>query len=222
MTAARMVLFDLGGVLFDFDHEDALRALAACGRPGADVDELRREIFERGLEDAYDRGRLSTAEVANELRRRVGWRGTVDELERAWGGIFRPRRRALALADELAARGFSLGLVSNTNAVHWRVLCGLVPGLAAFPHRFLSFELGTKKPEPAFYDVVRRGIAVPSGEALFVDDRTENVAGAVAAGFRGHLFSGEEALELELGLVAPVGRREGGRDGSRDDPFSLS
>jgi len=39
---------------------------------------------------------------------------------------------------------------------------------------------------------------VAAGEIFFTDDRAENVAGAIAAGFDAVLFTSVEALESEL------------------------
>jgi putative hydrolase of the HAD superfamily len=61
-----------------------------------------------------------------------------------------------------------------------------------------SCYLGLRKPEPAIY---RRALDIldrPAERILFIDDRTENVAGAVVAGMKAILFEGADALRLEL------------------------
>ena len=54
------------------------------------------------------------------------------------------------------------------------------------------------KPDAAIYRLARERFGLEPGQALFVDDRPENVAGAQAVGIRGHLFVGAGALRAEL------------------------
>jgi putative hydrolase of the HAD superfamily len=69
----------------------------------------------------------------------------------------------------------------------------------------MSAQFGTQKPEP---EVFRRALALlgfEPGEALFTDDRAENVDGAIAAGLIGHVHAGPEALRARLaGLGLPI------------------
>jgi putative hydrolase of the HAD superfamily len=61
-----------------------------------------------------------------------------------------------------------------------------------------SCYLGLRKPEPAIY---RRALDILGRTAeriLFIDDRAENVAGALTAGMKSIRFEGEEALRREL------------------------
>ena len=54
------------------------------------------------------------------------------------------------------------------------------------------------KPDPAIYRLALERFGLSGPEALFVDDRAENVAGAEAVGMRGHLFSDAEGLRDRL------------------------
>ena len=193
----RAVLFDLGGVLVDFDHRittRALQPLCAVAEP-----EIFRRIFGEGLEEELDLGRVSIGEAAARLRGSIGFRGTDRELEEAWARIFRPKPETLALLRRLAAAGVPLGVVSNTNEVHYAEVCRLIPELPGrFRWEFLSCRLGRRKPNRDYFDAVAAGLPFDRAEALFVDDRHENASAAEAAGFRAHLFHGHDSLESEL------------------------
>jgi putative hydrolase of the HAD superfamily len=67
-----------------------------------------------------------------------------------------------------------------------------------FEFAFSSCYLGLRKPEPAIYRRALDILGKPAKRILFIDDRTENVAGAVAAGFKAIRFTGAEALRQEL------------------------
>jgi putative hydrolase of the HAD superfamily len=74
------------------------------------------------------------------------------------------------------------------------------PGfLDPFDHVTFSYEIGSVKPEPAIYQDAVAGLGLKPGEILFLDDRTENVEGARAAGLLAEVFSTwEEFLEQTL------------------------
>ncbi len=70
-----------------------------------------------------------------------------------------------------------------------------------------SYELGVIKPEAEIYHDAIRGLGVEPVEALFLDDRPENVEGGRAAGIHAEIFTTwEEFLERDrarYGLPEP-------------------
>ena len=58
----------------------------------------------------------------------------------------------------------------------------------------VSFELGHAKPEPEIYHVTLSKLGVSAAEALFVDDRAENIAAARQLGLRAFHFTGVDKL----------------------------
>jgi len=64
-----------------------------------------------------------------------------------------------------------------------------------------SCYLGLRKPGPAIYKRTLDILGRPAGRVLFIDDRAENVAGAVDAGMKAIRFEGAEALRSELAVL---------------------
>jgi putative hydrolase of the HAD superfamily len=64
-----------------------------------------------------------------------------------------------------------------------------------FDAMVISWEERVAKPAPEIYRTALRRLGVAAGEALFVDDRAENVAGAEAVGMQGLVFSGDASVE---------------------------
>ena len=54
------------------------------------------------------------------------------------------------------------------------------------------------KPDPAIFALALERFGLGPGEALFIDDRAENVTAAEAAGLNGHLFRDAETLRAAL------------------------
>ena len=61
-----------------------------------------------------------------------------------------------------------------------------------------SCYLGLRKPGVAIYERALDILGRPGERVLFIDDRPENVAGAVAAGMKGIRFQGADSLRREL------------------------
>jgi putative hydrolase of the HAD superfamily len=61
-----------------------------------------------------------------------------------------------------------------------------------------SCYLGLRKPDRAIYTHALDILGRPPERILFIDDRAENVAGAVAVGMRGIHFVGADKLRPEL------------------------
>jgi putative hydrolase of the HAD superfamily len=61
-----------------------------------------------------------------------------------------------------------------------------------------SCYLELRKPEPAIYRRALDILGRPAERILFIDDRAENVAGALNAGMKAIRFEGAEALRREL------------------------
>jgi len=86
---AQLLLVDLGGVLFSFDHEHRLDVLGQCLRlPPRRVDEL---LWQSGFSASCDAGRYrDAAAVRAQVRRITGYAGPDEDLDTAWCSAFRP------------------------------------------------------------------------------------------------------------------------------------
>lgn len=202
--------FDIGAVLLAFDNERMVRQMAAVA--GVDPRAMAEAVFAgEGRETAQWRleaGALSEDEYYEHVCAALGSRPPRAELELAASDIFEPIEGTMRIAERLRAAGCRLGLLSNTNGVHWRFFMdGRYPTLReAFEVGVGSFEARAMKPDPAIYRVAAERAGVAPGEIFFTDDREENVAGAIAFGFDAVRFTGPETLEAELrSRGAPLG-----------------
>ncbi len=190
--------FDLGNVLLDFDHAAACRNVANI--TGLSPDVVRRTIFESGLELRYEAGELTTEEFHQEFQSRTGTTVAIDALSHACSDMFALKPGMVPLLAELRSGGHRVGLLSNTNIAHWRFV---------YPNRYeelwphfelfaLSFELKSLKPLPRIYEQAAALAGVPASAIFFVDDRADNVAGAVAAGLDAIFFESAAQVRQEL------------------------
>ena len=178
----QVLLVDLGGVLFSFDHEHRLNVLGEClGLPPGRVDEL---LWQSGFSAGCDAGRYGdAADVRAQIRRITGYAGSDEHLDTAWCSAFRPDPDVI---ERLARhRGGRRGVFTNNGPVEEDVLTRLYPdAFGLFEHVFFCWRLAANKPDPAVYRQVADLLAVPPGQIGFADDSAGNVEAAVACGWR--------------------------------------
>jgi putative hydrolase of the HAD superfamily len=201
------VIFDYGGVLCFFPPDSEVDDLArACGME-------RNEFLKNYWSDRlrYDKGELTTAEYWNNLGRRVGRTYTDEQIagfdERDVRFWLHYDQRMIDWALSLKKR-LKIGLLSNMPRSLGEYMKRHCAFLNDFDHVTLSYELRTVKPEPAIYEHACRALGVKPEQALFLDDKPENVVGAKNAGLGAELFQSAEAfsrLARENGRLMGLG-----------------
>jgi len=182
------VLFDYGGVICTQQPDEDVVALAAAA--GAGVPEFRDAYWAYRL--SYDRAELDGTTYWQKVAAVLGRSfpaSQVAELNRldiaSWLHLC---DGTVALIEDLAAAGYPLALLSNAPAEVAEVVADLSV-VRPFARRAFSCFLGAAKPDPECYQAVLAMLGARPADVVFIDDRPENVAGAVALGIRGVHFS---------------------------------
>lgn len=102
------------------------------------------------------------------------------------------------LVDRLAERGVPLFAITNFGTGFWERFRPTAPVLDRFRDIVVSGAVRMIKPDPAIFRLARERFGLEGGEALFIDDRPENVEAARGEGFAGHHFCDAQTLETEL------------------------
>ncbi|HEX3098269.1 MAG TPA: HAD family phosphatase [Usitatibacter sp.] len=196
------LVFDLGGVLIRLDWDAVFAHWARCS--GADPAVLRERF---AFDEAYarhERGEIDAARYFEAVRRALAIDLPDAELEAGWNALFVGEIAETTRLVAQAAERVPVHLFSNTNTAHQAAWSrDYAVALRPFARRFVSSEIGLRKPDRAAFEHVAREIGVPPGRILFFDDTEANVAGARAAGFQAvHVGSPEDvagALDRLLG-----------------------
>ncbi len=109
--------------------------------------------------------------------------------------------QALLLVDEVRASGVRCALATNQHDVRRAWMRDTLRLDAHFDAVYYSCELGTVKPEPAFFGRALADLGLAAAEVGFVDDSHPNVEGARAVGLRAVRHdpaSGAPALRAEV------------------------
>jgi HAD superfamily hydrolase (TIGR01509 family) len=194
----KFIYFDLGNVLLFFSHAKMCRQMAEVS--GADEELVRHVLFDRGLEFAYEKGDISTAEFYERFCEAIDRRPPLEALTLAANDIFEVNVEMRPVLGGLLAAGKRLGLLSNTNEMHYNFFAdgryALIPD--AFETVALSFRIKAMKPDPEIYKAAAEMAGVAPGEVFFADDVQGNVEGARDAGFDAVVFTGARQLAEDL------------------------
>ncbi len=205
----RAVIFDFAGVLcFPPTDRQLSEAAALCGLSTPEFVHafwLKRHDYDRGADPAaYWRDFASTAGltfddamVEQMIPREIGFWSRYDQ-------------RLLDWTTDLRRAGLRTGILSNLPAPIGESLRATAGFLGHFDQVTFSYRLGVIKPEPGIYRYALQNLGVAPEEALFLDDRSDNVAGARAIGLHAEVFTTwEEFLErhrASYGLPMPENR----------------
>ena len=197
-----IVSFDVGGTLvqpYPSIGEIYAEAMARFGFPQT------AERVEAAFERAWDRAQQESPHADAGDWEKQWWRRLVLDVvqqlggsvltldferlfEELWKRFAQPRSwrfydGALRVLQELRARGYRLGVLSNWDHRLRRLLGGL--GLAPlFEHLVISAEVGVEKPDPRIFRHAERCFGLPSASFLHVgDSQHHDGAGARAAGW---------------------------------------
>jgi 2-haloacid dehalogenase len=193
----KTIIFDLGGVLIDWNPEYVFQRLIPN-------DDTRRFFFEnvcthdwnieqdagRSLKDATESLVRDWPEWETEIRAYYGrW-------EEMLGG---PIHDTVALLQELRDSGqYRLLALTNWSAETFPVALARYDFLHWFEGIVVSGTEKTRKPFADIYQILLDRYEVDPSTAVFIDDAPRNVAGAEAVGIRGIHFQGAADLRIQL------------------------
>jgi glucose-1-phosphatase len=194
------VYFDLGNVLASFDIERA--CINVARRWNVDPAMVRHSLWASGAQDRFEHGHVDEEAFAAIAREALGLGlelAPTRELLNQLSDMFEPIAEMDLVVDDVRRSGVPLGILSNTCDAHWRwILESDYPALRGPFHQIvLSYELGVMKPNLGIYQAAQASAGVAPDKILFLDDREDNIAAALACGWQAYRFTdAKSAREL--------------------------
>jgi 2-haloacid dehalogenase len=195
----RDVIFDLGGVLIDWDPRHLYRKLFDGDEPA--MERFLAEVCSPEWNLTLDAGRAFAEAVAELGLRHPRERERIEAYHRRWIEMVRgPIAPTVEILEELDARGVPLWALTNWSSETFALVRGdpAYAFLDRFRAIFISGELRLVKPDPAIYRHALEAIGAPPEGCLFTDDSPRNVAAAAEAGLVAHRFTAPDRLRAEL------------------------
>ena len=193
------VIFDYGMVLCQRDPGAFRTLLALTG-----LDEAGFDRYYWRDRHAYDLGQIDGPAWWSNFARDTGNSFSPAQIETLvendvllWTRLNRPM---LAWAAALQDAGLATAILSNMGPDLLRLMRRSpdYAWLARFTHLSWSCELHIAKPDPAIYTYTCDKLGVAPAEALFIDDKPENIAAAETLGMHAIQFTGVAQLRRDL------------------------
>jgi len=191
-----IVIFDLGGVLIDWDPRHLYRKLFA---DEAAMENFLASVCTHEWHRHHDAGR-SFAEGAHLLKlAHPDQAALIDAFgARADEMIGGPIPGAVEILGELRAQRVPLYALSNWPAESFPEARRRFDFLGWFEDILISGEVGVIKPDPRIFELALRRFGIDPARAVFIDDVVANTGAAGSFGIHAIRFSGAAALRGEL------------------------
>lgn len=192
----RVVVFDLGGVLIDWDPRHLYRKLIDDETA---MERFLSEICSPEWNGRQDAGRSFAEAVAELVARHPDQRLLIEAYHVRWPEMVAGALDdTVAIVEELKAGGHELHALTNWSAETFALTRPRFAFLDWFESILVSADEGLVKPDAAIFQLLLERIGRPAEACLFVDDSRKNVDAAAALGFDAIHFQGADALRREL------------------------
>jgi 2-haloacid dehalogenase len=196
-----VVVFDVGGVLIDWDPRHLYRKLFSGDEPA--MEHFLANVCTHEWNRGQDAGR-SFAEGARLLKLQHPQHAKLID---AYGARFNemmagPIVGVVEILAELRERGTPLYVLSNFSTETFPLAFERFDFLRWFHGMVISGEVGAIKPDPRIYEVMLARFAIDPRRAVYIDDVAANAEAARPFGIHGIHFTTPGALREELVRLA--------------------
>jgi putative hydrolase of the HAD superfamily len=192
-TTIEAVIFDLGRVLVAIDDTLLVERLFK-GLDAGDTQQLARRTMSAPAMVEFNTGRIDAQAFYERMRHAYQWDFDFNTFCELWCRIFYPMEGMQDLVMQLRGT-VKLGLLSDTDPVHWNHIITTWPWISVFEKPTLSYQVGVMKPEPPIYLVAADNINTPPEKCLYIDDLEDNVIAARAVGMSAVRFENVAQLK---------------------------
>jgi len=191
------VIFDIGNVLAEFCWKDYLLNLEMCEEAKKEISD---KIFCGDVWNEFDCGKKTDEEIIQQCLL------LIPDYEKEIRMVFDTVEKvafeydyAKSWIEELKAKKYKIYLLSNygKNAFERKTysFIELVDG------KVISYEVKSVKPEPQIFQALLNKYDIVPENAVFFDDKEENVIAARTHGINGIQFWSKEQAEKELAAL---------------------
>lgn len=199
------VLFDLGGVLIDWDPRYLYRTIFTDDEA---MERFLTEVCTPRWNHAMDAGR-TMAESLDDLHASFPDHSPqIAAWQERWPEMLKgPIAGTVAILEELHGRGVPLYALTNWSADTFHHATERFSFLGLFRDILVSGREKLAKPDPRIYEMVVARNGLDAARTIFIDDVPHNVEGARSTGLQAVQFISPEKLRRDLvsvGLLPAV------------------
>ena len=179
------IIFDMGGVLIDYNPEKVVYAMFE--KETADI--LLKEVYRNQLWADKDRGIITPAEIMQKVKNNIPgevFEKTCEMVDNYYP-YMPPFEKMYGFVEMLKSKGFGIYLLSNASSDFHERRSG-IPALSLFDGVIISADHKLLKPEKEIYEKLYETFSLRPEECFFIDDVQANIDGAAATGMQGHCY----------------------------------
>lgn len=187
----RNVVFDLGGVLLQWDLDDILSKLQAPSN--------FTEVLDSLLWAAHDGGLISRWELIEKLPEKYNKEKFFCFIQSIAPNL-NPIPEMVELFQQVRSAGYKVYLLSNWPKEMHEEIADRYDFLSHFEGSLYSYEAKAIKPQLQIYQMLCDRYRLQPRESIFIDDRADNITAAKVFGMEGILFQNPRQVREELSL----------------------
>jgi 2-haloacid dehalogenase len=197
MQTINTIIFDLGGVLIDWNPKYLYRKIF---RTEEEVDWFLNNICTSEWNDQQDAGRSFEDATRELIEKHPEWEEAIS----AWYGRWQETiqgsiTETVTILEKIKKSGkYRLFALTNWSAETFPWAYDNFEFLKWFDGIVVSGQENTRKPFPEFYQVLFNRHRIDPSRSLFIDDNIKNIEGARAVGLHAIHFTHASALEQKL------------------------
>ncbi len=198
MTEITTIIFDLGGVLIDWNpnyvyDENYFDSLATR-------DYFFKNICTPEWNEEQDAGRSIVAATQSLIEKFPDWEKPIRDYYGRWTEMLKgPIPETVEIFRQLKDSGkHKLYALTNWQADLFNIALVRYNFLHWFDGRVVSGEEKTRKPFPEFYQILLQRYEIKQNGAVFIDDNLRNVKAAAELGIKSIFYQNASQLIAEL------------------------
>ena len=198
-----VIFFDLGNVILPFNHYQIAEKLSRLTqrKEFQDPQKIFSYLFDfqEGIINDFDVGKVTPPIFFQSIKKHLDLSISFEEFTPIWNDIFAEDQEVSRIIFSLKG-SVQLGLLSNTDPLHFHYILSKFPVMSAFDKWILSYEVGFKKPAVEIFEKAIAWASVKPSKILFIDDMKTHVDVAMALGMQGIHFISAHQLQEELDI----------------------
>jgi 2-haloacid dehalogenase len=196
-TQFTTVVFDLGGVLIDWNPRHLYRKIFGADEAGMEL--FLAEVCTPEWNARLDAGYPFADAVAEAIAAHPDHAELIGAYWERWPEMLGTALEGtVAILREVRRAGYRTYALSNWSAETWGITRPLYPFLEEMDGILISGEVGIGKPNPAIFREFLSRFDLWPEKTIYIDDWDLNVAAAASLGMTAIHFHGAAALRADL------------------------
>src|SRR3989344_1585826 len=190
------IIFDFGNVIKNFDNKIFAKKISEYSDKPAE--EIYNLIYNKSnLTELFEAGKINSKEFIEKVSHLCSLNISEKEFIEAYSNIFTANKSVIDLIKKLKKK-YKLGLLSNTNEIHFNKVIKKIEVFDLLDAVSLSFKIGSMKPDEEIFKDCLKKLNLKAIECIYIDDIKKYSEKAAEMGIIGVHFTSFSELKKAL------------------------